>query len=125
MHLDERDLQARLLAEVTLERDLRLADLTSRDALRFGVTGSLTAGADYGEAQAFASSAADAGFDCMLWHVRHDPAHTLVGVALFGPAGAPEPSDPTWRAPESTPIGPDLIAEAEREFRYRVLPRPI
>jgi hypothetical protein len=124
MHIDEHDVHARTLAVVALGRELRLADLTSRDALRFGVTGSLTAGAGHAEAQAFAARAAGAEFDGVLWHVRHDPAHVLTGVALFGPAGASEPS-PEWPAPESAPISGALIAEAAAEFGYAVLPRPI
>ncbi len=55
--------------------------------------------------------------------LRHDPAQRLYGIALFGPAGAPDPADPDWRPGTYTPIDQELL-EAARAFGYRVLPVP-
>lgn len=41
------------------------------------------------------------------------------GVALFGPAGAPEEE-----APPGEPLDSDLLLEAERRYGIRVLPTP-
>ena len=54
LELDEDDVTARRLAEVRFDRDLRLADVCSRRALRFGVTAEIGAGGDYERSQAFA-----------------------------------------------------------------------
>jgi RES domain len=123
MRIDEADVRARSLATVMIGRELKLVDLTSRHALEFGVTGSMTGGADYTEAQAFASQVAAAGLDGIFWHVRHAPAHALAGVALFGAAG--DQPDPDWRELPSMPIPEALVREANAEFGYIVLPRPI
>lgn len=123
LELDEDDVIARRLARVELGSDLRLADITSRRALRFDVTAEVGAGGDYDASQQLASDLVAAGFDGVRWWVRHDPAQRLVGVALFGPAGAPAP---TVSLPEAVSYALDsqLLEEARRKFGYRVLPRP-
>jgi hypothetical protein len=117
MLLSEAEVDGRSLCSVALGRDVRLADLTSRKALSFGVTASLGANEDYGPSQAFAAQAVQAGFDGIRYLVRHDPAQRLYGVALFGDAGE-------WPAGDSRGIPDELIAEAKAAFGYRVLPRP-
>ncbi len=121
--LAESDITGRALMSVALGRDLRLADLTSRRALGYGVTASLGANEDYRASQQFAAQALGAGFEGIRYLVRHDPAQKLYGIALFGPAGSPDPGDRSWPHP-SEPIPADLIARAEGEFGYRVLPIP-
>jgi len=64
-----------------------------------------------------------APFDGIRYVVRRDPARRRYGIALFGPSGAADPADRRWRHP-SVPIGAELIARAERDFGYRVLPTP-
>jgi len=123
LELDEDDVDARRLARVELDRDLRLADVTSRRALRFGITAAVGAGGDYDASQVFASGAAAAGYDGVRWWVRHDPAQRLVGVALFGPAGALLPGASPPPA-VSHKLDTRLLEEARRKFGYRVLPRP-
>jgi hypothetical protein len=118
MLLSEMDLTARRLSSVALGRDLRLADLTSRRALAFGVTASIGANEDYRPSQAFAAQAVEAGFDGVRYRVRHDPAQRLYGVALFGEARTPWPSGAEGDIPD------ELIAEAKSAFGYRVLPPP-
>jgi hypothetical protein len=124
MLLAEAAVTDRWLMSVRVGRDLRLADLTSRRALQFGVTASLGANEQYDASQAFAADALGAGFAGIRYMVRHDPAQRLYGIALFGEAG--EQAD-TNRAEASIldyPIPDELTAEAQRRFGYRVVPRP-
>ena len=121
--LPEVEVAERSLLAVALKRDVRLADVTSRRALSFGVTASLGANEQYEKSQAFAVQALEAGFDGVRYFARHDPAQKLFGVALFGRAGEPEPADPLWPA-NSEPIPDALVREAQRLFGYRVLPTP-
>lgn len=109
---------------MTLGRNLRLADLTSRRALGFGVTASLGADEDYAAGQAFAASALAAGYEGIRYLVRHDPAQRLYGLALFGPKGLAtafgEPA--TIVAPSDIPA--ELQQDTARGFGYRILPTP-
>lgn len=120
----EADVSQRSLLSVGLGRDLRLADLTSRRALGFGVTASLGADERYDDSQAFAVLAAQAGFDGIRYLVCHDPAQQLYGIALFAAAGAPGSTDPNWPLRVDGRIPEELVAEAVRRFGYRVLPEP-
>lgn len=124
MLLAEADVQERSLLCVQLERELRLADLTSRRALQFGVTASLGADEDYADSQAFAVRAVQAGFDGIRYRVRHDPSQPLHGIALFAAEGAPDPADSQWPAGDESAIRDELIADAGRFFGYQVLPTP-
>lgn len=124
MVLAEAELLHRTLLAVELGRDLRLADLTSRRALGFGVTAALRADERYDDSQAFAVQAAQAGFDGIRSLVRHDPAQQLYGIAVFGPVGAPDSADPDWPHSENRPIPDALVADAVRRFGYRVVPEP-
>ena len=122
--LSQAEISGRSLLSVELGRDLRLADMTARRALEFGVTASLGASQDYRDSHAFAVRAVAAGFDGVRYPVRHDPAQRLYGLALFGAPGAPDPADPNWPEGEDGDIPADLITEAVRAFSYRVLPPP-
>lgn len=123
MLIAEPDVRGRALQAVQLGRDLKLADLTSRRALQFGVTATMGANEEYTESQAFAVDAIAAGFDGVRYHVRHDPAQELHGIALFAAAGAA--TDMTlWPAGDESEIPECLVAEAERVFGYHVLPAP-
>jgi hypothetical protein len=124
MVIAEADVSARILTELRAGRDLRLADLVSRRALRFGVTASLGADEDYGRSHDFAAAAIGAGFDGVRYRTRHDPALRLTSVALFAPAGAPGATDPRWPPGVSVPVPDELIEDAARTFSYRVLPAP-
>lgn len=124
MLVAETDVASRVLMSVSLERDLRLADLTSRRALRFGVTASLGADEHYEGSQAFARAAIEAGFDGVRYLVRHDPSQRLYGIALFGEVGTVVKGSRHWPAGCDEAIPQGLISEAERLFGYRVLPTP-
>jgi hypothetical protein len=122
--LSEFDVGSRGLMATTLGRSLRLADLTSRRALSFGVTASLGADEHYERSQAFAREAAGAGFDGIRYLVRHDPSQRLYGVALFGSVGAPPSGGGHWPVDDDGPIPEELVAAAGSAFGYRVLPTP-
>jgi len=77
----------RRLLTATLTVELRVADLTSAAACGFGVTGELSATADYTGPQAWANALQAAGFHSIRYHVRHDPRGDLTGIAWFGRAG--------------------------------------
>jgi hypothetical protein len=124
MLLAEAEITQRALFAVELGRDLRLADLTSRRALQFGVTASIGADERYHASHAFAVDALKAGFDGVRYLARHDPAQKLYSVALFADAGAPDPVDPDWPPGSGAPIREDLVAQAAHVFSYRVLPTP-
>lgn len=122
LEIDQDDIDDHRLARAEPDRDLRLADVVSRRALRFGVTAEIGAGGDYGASQELASGLAAGGYDGIRWWVRHDPAQRLVGIALFGPAGAP--ASGTEPPADSREIDAQLLDEARRKFGYRVMPRP-
>ena len=85
--LSEDFLADRRLCTATLPVELRVADLTAAAAYGFGVTGELSATADYTGPHAWASALQAAGFHGIRYHVRHDPRGDLVGIAWFGRAG--------------------------------------
>jgi hypothetical protein len=122
--LVEVEVTERALLSVELGRDLRLADLTSRRALGFGVTASVGANERYDDSLAFAAAAVRARFDGVRYLVRHDPAQRLYGIALFAAPGTPNSADPDWPPSDDGPIPDDLVAEARTQFDYRILPAP-
>jgi hypothetical protein len=124
MLLAEAAVLDRWLMTVRVGRDLRLADLTSRRALGFGVTASLGANERYDASQAFAADALHAGFAGIRYLVRHDPAQRLYGIALFGEAGEQMENEVVEASILDYPIPGELVAEARRRFGYRVVPRP-
>jgi hypothetical protein len=120
--LSELAVLERALFTVKLGRDLRLADLTSRRALQFGVTASLGADEDYTDSQRFARRAVEAGFAGIRYFLRHDPAQKLYGIALFGQADERAGLDQALGV--DAPIPAELLDDARRRFGYRVLPTP-
>jgi RES domain len=121
--LDGAEVIARSLGRTRLGRHARLADLTSRRALQFGVTASLGADRDYAESHAFAARAAMTGFAGIRYFVRHDRAQKLYGIALFGDPGAVGRS-PAWPPIEDGPIPNELVDAVRRTFGYQILPLP-
>jgi hypothetical protein len=115
----QEEVDRRRLSELSLARSVDVADLTNRTVLGdFGITATHSTGADYRPAQELASHLFDAGFDGVLYRVRHDPAMTLEAVAIFGePGETPDRFD----AVKTGPI-PDGLVTAGRQFRIEVLP---
>lgn len=125
MLLAEDDVLKRSIYSTQLGSDLRLADVTSRRALQFGITASIGANEEYSESHSFAVDAATAGFDGIRYLVRHDPAQKLYGVALFGEAGEPAAAgNPAAASFADCSIPDELVDEAKRLFGYRILPTP-
>jgi hypothetical protein len=122
MQLSERAVGDRLLFTVSLGTSLRLADLTSRRALQFGVTASLGADEDYTGSHRFAARAVEAGFAGVRYFVRHDPARKLYGVARFGEPG--DSAGPAKASGADAPISQGLVDEAQAGFGGRIVPTP-
>lgn len=118
LELDAADIDDRRLSELTCTRDLRVANLGSRAALRYGATAQLGADGDYSAAQALAAGLCAEGFDGVRWWVRHDPAQELTGIAVFDRA------DVQLSAGTAAGIDDGLLSEARRAFGYRAVPRP-
>lgn len=94
-------IDARCLAHLQVPAT-RLADLTDRRALGYGVTGELSSGGDYPGAQAWAERLFQAGFGGLWYTARHDPRGDLHSVALFAKPGLhPDAFAGGW----SQPIG--------------------
>lgn len=134
----------RCLSTAHTSRELRIADLTQRSVLgRYGVTAAHSTGSDYRASQSLSARLHAAGFDGILYRIRHDPSMALEAVAVFsrahplrpakshphGPAGEPAPAADVdaqsapfaWSAPAD--IGLQLIDEG-REFDITVLSDP-
>jgi hypothetical protein len=124
MLLAEDEVRGRSLYSVRLARDLRLADVTSRRALGFGITASVSTGENYARSQAFAAQAVADGFDGVRYLVRHDPAQRLFGHALFGEPGASHGLIASGGSASDEPIPDPLVEQARRVFGYRILPTP-
>lgn len=124
MLLADDELRLRSLFRLRLGRELKLADVTSRRALQFGVTASLGANEDYTASHAFAADALASGFDGIRYLVRHDPSQKLYGYVIFGPAGIGAGALAATSNGFDEPIPDTLIDEAGRLFGYRALPTP-
>ncbi|MEK7422350.1 MAG: RES family NAD+ phosphorylase [Actinomycetota bacterium] len=75
---------ARRLAFIGLRRDVQLADLTSTSSRGFGITAEIHVTRDYARCQTWAMALHAAGFEGVLYSLRHDPSGSSLGVALFG-----------------------------------------
>ncbi len=115
--IPESEITTRRIARLRPPHSLRLADLLNERAAEFGVTAELGAMSDYACSQAWAGALARAGFDGIRYHLRHDPASRLVGIAVFGTAG--ERDSPVLA---DDPIDDRTVREAARRFGIRVLP---
>lgn len=110
--VDPIDVSARSVAVMTLDRDLRLADLTAPAAAGLGVTSTVSAGVPYEEhSQPWARALWTAGFDGLRYALRHDPTGIEIGYAIFGKAGV------------SVGYGPHTTAPITAELLFRCLNR--
>jgi hypothetical protein len=113
------EVDGRRLSELTVAHRVDVAVLTDRSVLGdFGITAAHSAGSDYLPAQELATRLFDAGFDGVLYRVRHDPAMTLEGIALFGEPG----ETPARFNTPKTDLIPNSLIEAGRQFHIDVLP---
>ncbi len=103
--IDRGDVASRSLATLTIDRDLRLADLTAAAAAGLGMTATLDAGVPYDEhSQPWARLLWQAGFAGLRHTLRHDPTGDEIGYAIFGPGGANE-----FGSASSEPIAAELL----------------
>jgi hypothetical protein len=107
-------IEERAISSLILGRDIRLADCTSRQSRRFGVTAAIHSGTDYGLTQKWAAAFAQDQFGGIRYFISHDPSQRLVGIALFGRSNSESGS--------MRPIPEEVLLAAEREFGLRTLP---
>lgn len=113
-------LSSRRLMRLALPKRHRLSNLTDRRASGFGVTAEIHTIVPYRLPQAWAQALRREGADGLLYHVRHDPSHEGLGVALFGKAGARR----GWNAGREIPIADALQRKLYETCKIRVLPIP-
>ena len=117
--LTQEMINERALSALSLTRPLRLADLTDRSVLGdFGITGDLSAGADYTQSQQWAARLYKAGLDGIFYAARHDPAFTERSAAVFGN----EDTGTKLFEVVTEPIPEALVDEACDEFGFTVWP---
>ena len=97
----------RVVSRVQLPHATRAANVSVSKASAFRVTSELTSTGDYDLTQDWARTFRQAGFDGIRYALRFTPGKAR-GLALFGGAGAP---DPTWPGDEDPQ---QLRAQVER-----------
>jgi hypothetical protein len=112
-------LRARSLRKLHLPEELGLADLTSREAVRFGITAEIGTIVPYGCPQAWAAVLRATGSPGVAYWPRHDPSRT-VAVALFGPHGERK----RWRKGREAAISPEMITRLHEECGIEVIEMP-
>ena len=109
----------RSLRQLRLPEEREVADLTSREAVRFGVTAEIGTLAPYELPQAWATALCSFGHSGIAYWPRHDPAREIA-VALFGPHGERK----RWKKGREVSIARDLIRRLRRECGIEVLDIP-
>ncbi len=104
-------LDGRVVSTLRLPTSVRAADCADEHAREWRVTNELTATSAYDVSQAWARIFRRDGFGGVLGALRFSPGEAR-GLALFGPAGAP---DPAWE-------GDDSPADAEEIVRVLGIP---
>ena len=105
------------LSHATAERLLRMADLADPSVVgRYGVTLAHSTSDDYSQSQRLSMELHGAGFDGIIYRVRHDPQGQLEAAAVFDESAA---GALRWRTTRSLP--PSLVV-AGRAYGIRVLP---
>lgn len=98
---------------------MTLADLCAEGRVEaFDLDNSITSSTegDYGASQAFAAECTRAGYGGIRYFVRHAVGKRLVGIALFGEAGAMNPGPVGRRGP----IPDAVVEEASCEYGFRL-----
>lgn len=102
---------------------LRLADLLTKAAYRYGITAAVSTQPDYALPQQWAEALRGAGHQGLVGTCSHDPVSAALNVALFGRAGTPR-SRPGWTTRASR-IERDIELLAQlAAFGVRVAPVP-
>jgi len=113
-------LAERRLRELKIPRELSIADLTSREAIGFGITAEIGTLVPYTLPQAWAAKLHEARFGGLVYWLRHDPSRAE-GWAFFGPEGERK----SYRRGRELPISSQLIERLWRECRIAVARTPM
>jgi hypothetical protein len=125
MALDQDEMDSRWLTEARLPRAITVLDLANRKALSPGFTVAELSAKEYSYTNAVAAEVVALGLEGIRWRARHDLGGQLMAVALFGPRGSPDDAQlAALPRTVSRPIPAALIADARRQFGYRILPSP-
>lgn len=114
-------LTSRAVWELIYDRPVRLADLTDRTAIAFGVTNELGSMVPYTVPQAWAAAFVDLGLDGISYRTRFNTAPEATGVALFDEAG----SHPDWPAVSVGAADGEVIVEALHRRSITVADAPV
>ncbi len=130
-YLPQRELDARVVATIFVQSDLRLADMTHPSVIgRFGLTAEASTGEEsttYPRTQQWALRLREAGFSGVHYAARHDPTLGSRSIALFGKAkGSAGPAEPwsEWleeSAAATTPIPPDVIDKLRDTYGFTII----
>jgi hypothetical protein len=112
-------LSGRSLRKLRVSAEQRLSDLTSRQAVRFGITTEIGTVVPYGCPQAWAVKLRAMGSQGVVYWARHDPAHGEAG-ALFAPHGEQK----RWKRGRERPISRRLLDRLHRECGIEVIDVP-
>lgn len=112
-------LKNRRLRRLRLPREQSLSDLTSREAVRFGITSEIGSIVPYGCPQAWAAALRAAGSPGVVYWARFDPARNEA-VALFGPQGERK----QWKKGREQAISTHLIERLHRDCGIEVIDVP-
>ncbi|MFY9820205.1 MAG: RES family NAD+ phosphorylase [Thermoanaerobaculia bacterium] len=112
-------LAERRLRQLSLPREITVADLTARGASGFGLTAEIGTLVPYDLPQAWAAKLHAVRFGGLVYWLRHDPSRAE-GWALFGPQGERK----SYRRGRELPISSPLIGRLWRECRIAVARTP-
>ena len=112
-------LKSRVLRQLRLPGEQRFSDLTSREAVRYGITLEVSTVVPYGCPQAWAARLRAAGSSGVLYWARHDPSRREV-LALFGPHGERK----RWRKGREKAISARLVGRLRQECGIEVIDVP-
>lgn len=112
-------LRSKQIRVLQVPRELGLSDLTSRRAVRFGVTAEIGTIVPYDCPQAWAARLRQSGSSGLIYLLRHDPGGSD-GFALFGSHG----EEQRWDRGQERPISEELIERFEKETGLEVVDIP-
>ena len=117
--ISSRFLSDRSLRKLRVPEEQRLSDLTSRQAVRFGVTTEIGTIVPYACPQAWAAKLRSTGSQGVVYWARHDPSRGEA-VALFAPHGEQK----KWKRGRERAISRRLLDRLRRECGVEVIDVP-
>lgn len=100
------------------------ADLTSQAVRRFGVNAEIHTSLDYSLTRSWAIALRSAGWRGLRYLLRSDPAVRLLGLAIFGSAGAARRAPRGFAGATRTRLDSDVATTILRGMGVAVLPIP-